>query len=115
MSFPVRDTQNPTLYADGAETVLSIVNTKVSWIVHFRTISGVLIIIVACASCGYPAAKMRSYNWGQKAKRRRTTGTGRMKYLKDVPRRFKNGFRCVFVTDAPRNFVLTYTSLARTL
>lgn len=31
--------------------------------------------------------------WGQKAKRRSTTGTGRMRYLKDLPRRFKNGFR----------------------
>jgi hypothetical protein len=31
--------------------------------------------------------------WGQKAKRRRTTGTGRMSHLKDVPRRAKNGFR----------------------
>lgn len=31
--------------------------------------------------------------WGQKAKRRRTTGTGRMSYLKTVNRRFKNGFR----------------------
>ncbi|XP_006462254.1 hypothetical protein AGABI2DRAFT_193492 [Agaricus bisporus var. bisporus H97] len=46
-----------------------------------------------CASCGYPSAKMRSYEWGQKAKRRKTTGTGRMKYLKHVSRRFKNGFR----------------------
>jgi hypothetical protein len=32
-------------------------------------------------------------NWAQKEKRRRTTGTGRMRYLKDLPRRFKNGFR----------------------
>jgi len=31
--------------------------------------------------------------WGQKAKRRKTTGTGRMRYLKTVARRFKNGFR----------------------
>jgi hypothetical protein len=31
--------------------------------------------------------------WGQKAIRRKTTGTGRMAYLKDLPRRFKNGFR----------------------
>ena len=31
--------------------------------------------------------------WAQKAKRRRTTGTGRMRYMKDLPRRFKNGFR----------------------
>ncbi|KAJ2006942.1 60S ribosomal protein L37B [Coemansia thaxteri] len=46
-----------------------------------------------CASCGYPAAKIRSYNWGMKAKRRKTTGTGRMRYLKTVNNRFKNGFR----------------------
>ena len=47
----------------------------------------------ACAQCGYPSAKLRSYEWGQKAKRRKTTGTGRMRYLKTVSRRFKNGFR----------------------
>ncbi|KAL7280593.1 hypothetical protein ACG7TL_005528 [Trametes sanguinea] len=46
-----------------------------------------------CAQCGYPRAKLRSYEWGQKAKRRKTTGTGRMRYLKTVSRRFKNGFR----------------------
>lgn len=32
-------------------------------------------------------------NWSEKAKRRKTTGTGRMRYLKTVARRFKNGFR----------------------
>lgn len=32
-------------------------------------------------------------NWSVKAIRRKTTGTGRMRYLKDLPRRFKNGFR----------------------
>ena len=32
-------------------------------------------------------------NWGEKAKRRKTTGSGRMRYLKEVPRRFKHGFR----------------------
>ena len=63
----------------------------------------------SCASCGYPRAKTRScmtlkqyyladfymllVEWAQKAKRRSTTGTGRMRYLKDLPRRFKNGFR----------------------
>ncbi|KAF3068523.1 60S ribosomal protein L37 [Trichoderma lentiforme] len=52
-----------------------------------------------CASCGYPAAKMRKYNWSEKAKRRRTVGTGRTRYLKDVSRRFKNGFQ----TGAPKN------------
>ncbi|KAG6374631.1 hypothetical protein JVT61DRAFT_3995 [Boletus reticuloceps] len=46
-----------------------------------------------CAQCGYPSAKLRSYEWGLKAKRRKTTGTGRMRYLKYVSRRFKNGFR----------------------
>ncbi|KAF8606021.1 hypothetical protein BDV93DRAFT_34460 [Ceratobasidium sp. AG-I] len=46
-----------------------------------------------CAQCGYPSAKLRSYEWGLKAKRRKTTGTGRMRHLKNVSRRFKNGFR----------------------
>lgn len=35
----------------------------------------------------------RADQWGQKAIRRKTTGSGRMRYLKDMPRRFKNGFR----------------------
>eukprot|EP00287_Rhodomonas_sp_CCMP768_P006435 CAMPEP_0196733446 /NCGR_PEP_ID=MMETSP1091-20130531/12495_1 /TAXON_ID=302021 /ORGANISM="Rhodomonas sp., Strain CCMP768" /LENGTH=95 /DNA_ID=CAMNT_0042076819 /DNA_START=39 /DNA_END=326 /DNA_ORIENTATION=+ len=46
-----------------------------------------------CGACGYPSAHMRSYNWATKAQRRRTTGTGRCRYLKTLPRRFKNGFR----------------------
>eukprot|EP00919_Chromeraceae_sp_WS-2016_P037437 GHVR01089261.1.p1 GENE.GHVR01089261.1~~GHVR01089261.1.p1 ORF type:complete len:100 (+),score=8.85 GHVR01089261.1:32-331(+) len=46
-----------------------------------------------CASCGYPDAKKRRYNWSIKAKRRNTTGTGRMRYLKHLPRRFKSGFK----------------------
>ncbi|KAJ3214959.1 60S ribosomal protein L37 [Clydaea vesicula] len=46
-----------------------------------------------CAQCGYPAAKLRSFNWSVKGKRRSTTGTGRMAHLKNMPRRFKNGFR----------------------
>ena len=32
-------------------------------------------------------------NWSEKAKRRKTTGTGRMSHLKNVHRRFLNGFR----------------------
>jgi large subunit ribosomal protein L37e len=32
-------------------------------------------------------------NWSEKGQRRKTTGTGRMAHLKDVQRRFKNGFR----------------------
>ncbi|KAL3955095.1 hypothetical protein ACCO45_010658 [Purpureocillium lilacinum] len=46
-----------------------------------------------CSSCGYPSAKTRKFNWGEKAKRRKTVGTGRMRYLKDVSRRFHNGFQ----------------------
>ncbi|OAA74053.1 60S ribosomal protein L37 [Cordyceps fumosorosea ARSEF 2679] len=51
-----------------------------------------------CAACGYPNAKIRKYNWSEKAKRRKTVGTGRTRYLKDVSRRFKNGFQ----TGQPR-------------
>jgi len=36
---------------------------------------------------------MRRYHWANKALRRRTQGTGRMRYMKTVARRFKNGFR----------------------
>mmetsp|Transcript_24597 Transcript_24597/g.35458 ORF Transcript_24597/g.35458 Transcript_24597/m.35458 type:complete len:94 (+) Transcript_24597:101-382(+) len=46
-----------------------------------------------CASCGYPAARKRTYNWSVKSKRRRTQGTGRMRHMKHIDRRFKNGFR----------------------
>merc|ERR1712031_30217 len=46
-----------------------------------------------CAACGYPSAKIRGYNWCPKALRRNSTGTGRMRFLKTVSRRFKNGFR----------------------
>lgn len=42
-------------------------------------------------------------NWSEKAKRRKTTGTGRMSYLKQVHRRFLNGFResklSIFLVD----------------
>merc|ERR1711909_261741 len=46
-----------------------------------------------CASCGYPAAKTRKYNWSIKARRRKTTGTGRMRHMKVIQRKFRNGFR----------------------
>jgi hypothetical protein len=36
---------------------------------------------------------IKTDNWGEKAKRRKTVGTGRMRYMKDVSRRFKNGFQ----------------------
>merc|ERR1711924_332542 len=40
-----------------------------------------------CSSCGYPHARTRSYNWSWKAKRRKTTGSGRMRYMRHVDRR----------------------------
>jgi len=46
-----------------------------------------------CAPCGYPQAKIRKYNWSVKAKRRKTTGTGRMRHLDIVRRKYRNGFR----------------------
>nr|GMC49272.1 60S ribosomal protein L37 [Ipomoea batatas] len=46
-----------------------------------------------CSACAYPAARTRKYNWSVKAIRRKTTGTGRMRYLRHVPRRFKTNFR----------------------
>merc|ERR1712043_47495 len=45
----------------------------------------------SCGACSYPLASLRNYNWGLKAKRRGTTGTGRMRHLKLVRRKFTNG------------------------
>ena len=37
---------------------------------------------------------MRRYDgWAKKVRARRGEGTGRMSYMKDIPRRAKNGFR----------------------
>ena len=41
--------------------------------------SGSLCCRKKCAACGYPAAKIRSYEWSKKSKRRRAPGTGRMR------------------------------------
>ncbi|RRT64561.1 hypothetical protein B296_00020402 [Ensete ventricosum] len=53
-----------------------------------------------CGACGYPSSRIRKFictigldNWSLKAIRRKTTGTGRMRYLRHVPRRFKSNFR----------------------
>ena len=55
-----------------------------------------------CSSCGYPGAKIRKFNWGEKAIRRKTTGTGRTKHLKTMARRFKNGFRSGTTAGQPK-------------
>merc|ERR1712138_293186 len=46
-----------------------------------------------CAACGYPSARTRKYNWGLNAVRRKYEGTGRMRYMKTLTRKAKNGFR----------------------
>ncbi|XP_043845686.1 60S ribosomal protein L37-like [Dromiciops gliroides] len=46
-----------------------------------------------CGKCRYPAKLKRKYNWSAKVKQHNTTGTGRMRHLKIVYHRFKNGFR----------------------
>ena len=46
-----------------------------------------------CSACGYPDTKRRRYNWSVKAIKRRTTGTGRTRYLRVVNRRIKNNFK----------------------
>ncbi|MCJ1452267.1 hypothetical protein MMC28_002609 [Mycoblastus sanguinarius] len=45
----------------------------------------------AARDCEETQFKMN--NWGMKAKRRKTTGTGRMRSMKEIPRKFKNGFQ----------------------
>jgi large subunit ribosomal protein L37e len=50
-----------------------------------------------CSACGYPAARLRKCTicfildgWSLKTQQRKGTGTGRMRYLKTIPRVFKN-------------------------
>uniref|UniRef100_A0A8C7ABN6 Large ribosomal subunit protein eL37 n=1 Tax=Neovison vison TaxID=452646 RepID=A0A8C7ABN6_NEOVI len=45
-----------------------------------------------CGKCSYPAKCKRKYNWSAKGKRRNTTGTGRMRHLKIVYRRFSPAY-----------------------
>ncbi|CAK6976057.1 hypothetical protein PAMP_013125 [Pampus punctatissimus] len=62
-----------------------------------------------CGKCGYPEKRKRKYNWSAKAKRRNTTGTGRLRHLKVVYRRFRNGFR-EGTTPKPRRAAVAASS-----
>ncbi|XP_043837885.1 60S ribosomal protein L37-like [Dromiciops gliroides] len=62
-----------------------------------------------CSKCGYPAKHKRKYNWSSKAKQRDTTGTGRMRQLKILYRRFRNGFR-EGATPKPRRAAVAASS-----
>ncbi|KAJ6308869.1 hypothetical protein OIU76_018456 [Salix suchowensis] len=46
-----------------------------------------------CSACAFPAARKRKYNWSEKAIRRKTTGTGRMRYLRNVPSQVQEWFQ----------------------
>jgi large subunit ribosomal protein L37e len=51
-----------------------------------------------CSACGYPSATLRKCKifklnidgWSKKVQQRKGTGTGRMRYLKTIPRVYKN-------------------------
>ncbi|XP_028548960.1 60S ribosomal protein L37-1 [Dendrobium catenatum] len=62
-----------------------------------------------CSSCGYPAARIRKYNWSIKAIKRKTAGTERN--LRHLPRRFKSNFR-EGTQAAPRKRAATAASAA---
>lgn len=51
-----------------------------------------LFVIVCSISVPF-FANYETDNWSVKAIRRKTTGTGRMRYLRHVPQRFKSNFR----------------------
>ncbi len=53
-----------------------------------------------CAGCGYPAARLRrctfyinTDTWAKKTQQRKGPGTGRMSYVKTIPRIFKNNLK----------------------
>ncbi len=55
-----------------------------------------------CAACAYPRSSRRRFNWSVKAIKRRTTGTGRLRYMKDVARRTANNHRKPAVKKAAK-------------
>uniref|UniRef100_A0A1I7S158 Ribosomal protein L37 n=1 Tax=Bursaphelenchus xylophilus TaxID=6326 RepID=A0A1I7S158_BURXY len=59
-----------------------------------------------CSSCGFPAARKRTFQWSVKSIRRRTTGTGRQRHLKEVQRKFRALRGCNEVVVKLRSFSL---------
>ena len=55
-----------------------------------------------CAACAYPRPSRRRFNWSVKAVKRRTTGTGRTRYLKVVNKRIANNFKTPSVKKAKK-------------
>lgn len=79
----VNATPSPTPSAGGVVTVRSTFKRRVSFFhpphsLHYPHFPlSPILTPPACAQCGYPAAKTRSFEWGQKAKRRKTTYVAR--------------------------------------
>ena len=70
----------------GGESLVTLCKVKIFKLIVMETnIRFILVIIII--------AIIITVNWSEKAKRRKTTGTGRMSHLKNVHRRFLNGFR----------------------
>ncbi|KAL7173041.1 hypothetical protein ACSBR2_032500 [Camellia fascicularis] len=53
-----------------------------------------------CSACAFPVARKRTYHRSVKAIQRKTTGTDQMRYLRNVPHRFKSRFREVLALEA---------------
>ena len=49
--------------------------------------------VTPCVCCVCWRGVLATDNWSMKAKRRKVQGTGRMRHLSSLARRFKNGFR----------------------
>jgi hypothetical protein len=98
----VRDTRRPTLLAEDAVRCLSTSRRRLALpalIPMLRPDHVRLYLIPLLAFHSHEIDgrciffSFISDEWSVKAKRRKTTGTGRMSYLKTIPRKFKNGFR----------------------
>lgn len=59
---------------------------------HFHTIVLMVSRVCACVLWWLVLAHPADA-WAEKTQRRKSTGTGRMRYLRTLARRFKNGFR----------------------
>ncbi|XP_035136515.1 large ribosomal subunit protein eL37-like [Callithrix jacchus] len=63
-----------------------------------------------CGKCGHPAKRKRKYNWSAEAERQNITGTGHVRHLKIVYRRFRHGFHEGTTPQPKRAAVATSSS-----
>ncbi|PPD79126.1 hypothetical protein GOBAR_DD23947 [Gossypium barbadense] len=84
----VKEGTRPTLSALGVAAIASISRTVVA-----LPVLSLLLVRGHSLNLRGIALLWDSDNWSVKAIRRKTTRTGRMRYLRHGPRRFKTGFR----------------------